>query len=233
MRTIQEYLKECDRGEIINGYIYKYAFSWELMGSKYKDVTCGEIVEKYRRTLNDYIDKLVKLQSESNEEEMILLAYHSSEDDDILFSLFKREDIMNEDLDYVTSYGYEFSEFEEVVGYYVADTYLTQYSINDLIIDYLHETSWTGYNHERLQEDLDKLIKATEEAEAHKDDPDYYMTAEEVFRRVEEEFGFEFEKHDSKQEAARHEFIQHATEYTEKCRSIEIKKLRTLLYQEP
>ena len=229
MKTIQEYLKECDRNAVVNGYIYKYAFSWELMGKSYKDVTCGEIVEKYKKRLNDYIDKLIEITPSGNDEEMILMAYHSSEEDDVMFSLFKKEDIMNEDLDYVTSYGYEFSEFEEVVGYYVSDTYLTQYAINDLIIDYLRETSRTGYNHERLQEDLDKLKEATEEAEAHKDDPNYSMSAEEVFRRIEEELGLEFEKKDPEQELARSKYIQHAVEYNTECRNIEIRKLRDLL----
>lgn len=229
MRTIQQYLKECDRSAIINGYIYKYAFGWELMGSEYKDITCGEIVEKYKRTLNDYIDKLINITPLKNDKEMILMAYHSGEDDDVLFSLFKKEDIMDESLDYVTSYGYEFTEFEEVVGYYVADTYLTQYSINDLILDYLYETSWTGFNHERLQEDVDKLKEATEKAKTHKDDPDYFISAEEMFKSIEEEFGFEREKKDPGQETAWRKYIQCTAEYNTECRNIEIRKLRDLL----
>ena len=71
MKTIQQYLRECDRSAIINGYIYKYAFNWELMGSEYKDITCGEIVEKYKRTLNDYIDKLIEITPLKKDKEMI------------------------------------------------------------------------------------------------------------------------------------------------------------------
>ena len=229
MKTIQDYLRECDRSAIVNGYIYKYAFGWDLMGNEYKDITCGEIVEYYNRTLNDYIDKLIALTPLKNEEEMILMAYHSSEDADVLFGLFKKEDILNEKLDYVTDYGYEFSEFEEVVGYYVADTYLTQYSINDLIIEYLYETSWTGYNHERLHDELEKLKEATKEAKAHKDDPDYFISAEEMFRRLDEEFGFEREKKDPEQETAWHKYVRCMAEYNKECRNIELRKLRDFL----
>ena len=57
MKTIQEYLKNCNRKEVINMYIYKYAFTPELIDKKYQNITCGEIIKKYTEILNNYIEQ--------------------------------------------------------------------------------------------------------------------------------------------------------------------------------
>lgn len=61
------------------------------------------------------------------------------------------------------------------MGYFVADTYLTQYEIDNLLVDFLHETSWTGFNHEDLERILNDLDESIKEEEEHKDDPNYYI----------------------------------------------------------
>ena len=129
----------------------------------------------------------------------------------------------------VESYAYEFSAFEDVVGYYVADTYLTQYEIDNLLVDFLHESSWTGFNHEDLDKIISDLEESTKEAEEHKDDPNYYTTAEEFFKQMEEEHGFEFEKKDEKQEEANDIFFKHLIDYNKKCKVIELQKLKDLI----
>ena len=62
------------------------------------------------------------------------------------------------------------------MGYFVADTYLTQYEIDNLLVDFLHETSWTGFNHEDLERILNDLDESIKEEEEHKDDPKKFTT---------------------------------------------------------
>ena len=130
------------------------------------------------------------------------------------------------------SYGYEFVPFEKAVTYYVADTYLTQYELNELLAEFLYEISWTGYEQEHLEETLASLDRSIEETKRHKNDPDYFMSHEEFIRRLEESLGIELEKTDPEQEEAWHEVIKHVSEYNVKCQKIEIAKLKKLLKNE-
>lgn len=234
MKIIQEYLKKCDRKAIINMYIYKYVFNYELMNQKYKDITCGEIRKKVTKLLNDYIDKLISIKPLLDKEETWILvtthSYDTFSDEDIQHLLIKKSDLLNKsDLENVESYAYELSSFEDVVGYFVADTYLTQYEIDNLLVDFLHETSWTGFNHEDLERILNDLDESIKEEEEHKDDPNYYISAEDFMKKIEEEHGFKFEKKDEKQEKAHDEFLKHLIDYNNICKAIELQKLKNLL----
>ena len=121
MKTIQEYLKNCNKKEIINMYIYKYVFTSELMDKKYKDITRGEIIEKHKKVLNDYINKLTSIKQKSKDKEVwILFSTHSFGEfnDEIQHLLIKKSDLLNQsDLDNIQTYAYEFSSFDEILGY--------------------------------------------------------------------------------------------------------------------
>ena len=226
MRTIQEYLKECDRESIIKDFIFQYAFSpMEMMSENCRNITIGQITDYYKENLNKLIDRLISTEPKLDDDRWILLAHHSAEDEcgDMVYCLYKESDIYKDE--FPVSYGYEFSPFEEVVGFYVADTYLTQYEINSLIADFLHEVSWTGFEQEELEEKVENIIQSAEDAELHKDDPDYFITHEELMKRMEERFGIEFERKDPVQEEAWYKFIRHQKEYNEVCQKVEIEKL--------
>lgn len=235
MKTIQEYLKNCNKKEIINMYISKYVFMSELMDRKYKNKTCGEIIEKYSKLLNEYIDKLVSMKpSTEDKETWILVSAHSfSEfDDEIQHLLIKKSDLLNQsDFDSIVSYAYDLSSFDEVIKFYVADTYLTQYYIDELLVEFLYESSFTGFNHENLEEILGDLKKTTKEIEEHKDDPNYFYSIEEVFKDLEENHDIEFEKKDEKQEEAYNKFVKQLMEFNKICRNIELKKLKDMIIE--
>ena len=233
MKTIQEYLKNCNRKEIINMYIYKYAFTPELIDKKYQNITCGEIIKKYTEILNNYIDKLISIKPNfDNDEVWILLSTHSygEFDDNIQHLLIKKSDLLSkDDLESVESYAYNLSPFEEILSYYVADTYLTQYEINDLLVDFLHESSWTGFEQENLKQTVEDLEESLREIDENKENPKTLYSAEEVFKQLEEEYGFEPEKKDEKQENAYKKFLKNIMEYEKECKNIELKKLKDLL----
>ena len=43
------------------------------------------------------------------------------------------------------SYGYNFIEQEKIMGYWVAETALTKYYLEDLMVDILYEASFFGF----------------------------------------------------------------------------------------
>ena len=233
MRTIQEYLKECDRESIIHVFIHQYAFSpLEMMDKNCREITLGQIMDYYEENLNKLIDRLINTTPVQSEDRWILLAHHcaSEESGDMVYNLYKEDELKTEGP--LVSYSYEFAPFEEVVGFYVADTYLTQYKINGLIVDFLNEVSWTGFEHEKLDGIVDEIIEGAEEAEAHKDDPSYFITLDELKNHMEEKFGLKHEEEDPRQEEARLRLSEHQIEYNDICQKIEIEKLKESIRKE-
>lgn len=49
MKTIQQYLKECDRESVANHYIYNYLFDSELMNPMYNEITIGDLKERMKK----------------------------------------------------------------------------------------------------------------------------------------------------------------------------------------
>lgn len=228
MRTIQEYLKECNRDNVIESFLYKYTFSGSLLWRNNKDLTINEIIEQERVALNGLIDRLIEIKPKKSDdgEVWILMTIHCAETDlgdDTANILVRQSDVMNEDLEWVTSYGYEFTPHEEAARFYVADTYLTQHYVEDLIVDYLYETSFTGYQQEGLKETLDRLNESI-------DDSKNNGTCEtKDFSEFLEEDGYGFERKDPAQEKAWRDYIRHCIDYNKKCMEIEIGKLREML----
>ncbi len=236
MKTIQEYLKNCNRKEIIDMYIYKYAFTSELIEKKYENITCGEIKKKYTEILNKYIDKLISIEPNVDDEEIwILLSIHAygEFDDNIQHLLIKKSDLLSkDDIESVESYAYNLSPFEEILMFYVADTYLTQYEINDLLVDFLYESSWTGFEHENLNQIIEDLEESLREVDENKANSKSLYSTEEIFKQLEEKYDFEFEKKDEKQEKAYEKFLKNLMEYNKICKNIELKKLKDLLVEQ-
>ena len=51
MKTIQHYLKECDREAIANHYIYNYLFDSRLMDPKYNEITICDLKERMKNKI--------------------------------------------------------------------------------------------------------------------------------------------------------------------------------------
>ena len=71
----------------------------------------------------------------------IFFAYHVIGDEDIDFALVKKLDLFKPST-ITNTYSYIFSPVEETSGFLVANTYLTQFNLEDLLIDYLFESSF-------------------------------------------------------------------------------------------
>ena len=226
--TVKDALLKCDRKKIAELYLNKYGW---LLGSVLEvddEVTFGKYRDRIKKNVIDLIDRLCKMTPKPPEEELIFLAVHSVDDafgDNISINLYRKKELL-EEKEHYACYGYEFVPFEVTLDYEIANTYLTRYWLDDLLVEYLYEVSWTGWEQQHLEDELETLRERAQETEEHKDDPEYSISSEEFTEKLEEELGAELERPDPKQEEAWREFIRYQLDYCRTCERIEIEKWR-------
>ena len=168
MKTVQEYIRNADREKLIGEYLHAHPIEFQEIRNK--DLTIKEVFEKYREELSRYIDHLCALSVVRKEpsEAGILYVFRNlyEASDDLDFGLLEAAELLEaEDLAKVNDYSYIFSKQEEIMGYYVADSELTQKHIYELMADVMYEASWLGFNNEHYEEEKQKLEEALKETE--------------------------------------------------------------------
>jgi len=217
METIQEKLRHCDREAVIGLFIHKYVLSSPLCLLEMRDMTIDEITEYYHFEINGLIDRIINADIKPNGD-FVFIVIHCCELDgeDIWVQLIKTSDLDRDG--FKVSYGYSLESYEVTAGYPVADTCLTDFYIDDLLAEYLHEVSLTGFQQERLQKVIDRIDKAINE-------PGKTYTHEEVIEKL-KGFGYETEEPDPEQQKAYRKLMAEIGEYNERCQEIELEKLR-------
>lgn len=148
------------------------------------------------------IDRLTDMDPEFDDDRGILMVVHSSGlntwDDDDIFTVLVRESEIISDAEDVQIYAYAMTTHARMVAFYIADTYLTQYYLGDLIIQFLHEALFFGPEQERLEEFMEEMERGIDESNGHE-----YLSVDDVCKEMEERFGFKLEVHDKRQEKPR------------------------------
>ena len=165
MKTVYEVLKTYDRKKIVDEYLYTYGpFFWEIAIDDTH--TPKEIRDKLEEKINHHIDYLLTFTPKPSTKD-VLLAYHVIPDsnlDDVNYVLVDLEEKEGEFTP--TSYAFEFSPTEEILGFLVSDAYTTQYYLTELLAYFLNESSFFGWMREGLEEERNTLDKAMEEIES-------------------------------------------------------------------
>lgn len=229
MKTIQKYLAECDREKIATEFIRKYWLDSELWDERLRDTTLGELIDRYTALTNRLMNNIITAVPSEQEEKWVFFAAHAHDGfnttDEILFYLAKVEDIKRGG-DFET-YAYDLCTFDEVVNYYVADTYLTQFYIDELIVHFLFEMSWYGVDQDELERVKSELLADVEESGFEADEE---LGSESMQEELDGE-GL-LEKRDPREEAASQTLEKTIDEYNEYCRNLEAEKIRELLARE-
>ena len=162
MKTVQQCLRELDKETLIDKYL---PLINEEISRKINKSTGGaqNIHQKFRDKISKYIDRLRNLPIKPSSDGKTGLVYIYLLDDDKpqkVSELANLEDIF-EFGDKAENYSYLACYQEEIVGFYVAETSLTQRYIYDLMIDVMYEASFYGYEDEEKAE----LLKTIEEFE--------------------------------------------------------------------
>lgn len=220
MKTIQYYLKNASRENLLGSLAYDLLRD-PLALLEMKDHTVAEIEEAYKAHMGKLIDHLLSLQAEPSDHMVFYLSDAKSHDDrtgktlDLVDLNQIREDI------HATGYGFEFTRWQESLGYLVADNKLTQDYLVDLLTQYLREITFFGSDPEahekKVEEVLDELDKSMEEFKAG----NVGVSLEELDR----ELGFPVDEKDEVQDTLRSEVIKAEMEYNRYCQFRERKRI--------
>ena len=229
MKTIQEHLKEYNRESLINAYCYRYPVSFNDLYLP-DDKTISEIRKKQKEAINKSIDFLCSVVPKADEEPCFLLAYHiiNPEDigEDIHFTLIPFSE-MNKDI--LSGFSFILSPTEEIVGYYVSDAYTSQYHLEDLLVWFLHEATFFGWEREDVEEEVKELDRRHKELEEGKAKT---IPADEVFKEL--GMGTEWfpEERNKEEENEEHELMHAIWEFNHKCMLREIEETKRLYEKE-
>lgn len=166
MKTIQECLRECDREKIINMYLKTYSFSvyMEYDEDGLSIMSWEEWEQQCRRRINDLIDKIISVEPKAGDDKWILITTHATPEylytfhdimrrqvnDGITHRLVNESELLTMPLEQIADYEFGASTFETIASFYVADTYLTQYFLDDLLVFFLFEAASYGFKKEHL-----------------------------------------------------------------------------------
>ena len=225
MKTIQEHFREADTEELINSYIFQHPLSFDPSDELNPNTTIAEIYKRYEDKLRNFIERIrtVECVPDPNDEEWVFFVHHTIEHDgdDIAVVLAKQEDIFKDD-ESLIPYGYDFSPIAETAGIPVADTYLTQRNIHAVLLDYMFETSFFGYEQEELPAAIQRLDEALEHSKAH---PEDLHPIDELWEKI----GYEPEKHDPDERHAWKECLHAESKYCRIATDIERRKVAECL----
>lgn len=221
MKTIQDYFKNANRDELIRFYIAENP----LQVKSEKDIFPENAFEKYYNSINKLIEKICNSKIKESDKPMVFLTHHSVDmlgnEDDIYHSLFEIEEVLKSDTP--TSYSFVLTDLEEAIGYYVADTYLTQRNITELLSFFLFEISFFGYEQEYLEEEREELAKRSEEAKSGELKT---ISTEEFWEKIEKDTGWTREVRNKDEEEAYNTLVKQVGEYNNTARLAEIKNFR-------
>ena len=223
MKTIQQVMKEMNLDHIENAYFYKYPVNLHSIKES-DDMTVSAVKDKISKRFQDYLNRLLTMEIERDDKNTwILFAYKSySIDQCNEVGLIKAVDLVKaKDLSSVNTYEYVLTEQKEALGFLVADNKLTQDSIMDVVVEFLYEMSWFGYEQEGLEEEKRSLDDSIKECEEHPERMKAFDLDD-----LRDEFGLPIKEEYPREEELIHEIFNAEHAYTMYCRNIELERIK-------
>lgn len=218
MKTVQTWLNKVDETELIDAYFAEFPIDYKMIADK--KLTLGEIQDHARERLTTFIDRMKICEIDPEKDACVFFACKEYREgyENIGIEMCQLEDIRTQE--HPQCYSWLFVDFGEVMGYFIADTELTQKNICSVLAQILYEMSFFGYTQEDMEKERRKTEKACEEAERGE-----CYTEDEVWER----FGFNRPEPDPKAERLKRKI--HAAEhaYCDFCREREIAEIKRLL----
>ena len=225
MKTVQQWLREIDRQELVNTYQFLYPPEfWRL---KNEEISVAEVYRRQAEFLNDFIDELLKLTPSQEDTQMIFLATSAYKDGlpDEQALLIAVDELDENSLP--ESYGWMLTDREELVGYRIADSELTLDNICSILAQIIEESSFLGYSKDTFESERESLIQSLEQSKKDIEEGNVY-SADEVW----EHLGLKRENPDPKADELRAGVIRAEVEYNQYYRSKELSALMRKLAEE-
>ena len=208
MQTIQEVIRNLDRKCLEGRYFYEHSPKlWEFRPDDTR--TIEEVKNMMSEDFQAFLDRLCNMQVKQPEGGKVRILYAHKEIwdtawcGDIATDLVYADEVLNAaDLSEVEHYAYEFTPQEEALGYFVADTKLTQDHLYDVVVSFLYEVSFFGYEQEDREEKLLLFEK------------DWIN-----------EIGIPKDEKSTEEEKLDHEVLESISKYNKYCKKIELEKV--------
>lgn len=195
----------------------------------FDEATIGVFKAVISERFQAFIDRLrnMKIKNDSGKQGL-LFVYKSQTESTILgtdVGLIHLDELFEEtDLSKINTYAYEFTEQKEALSFLVADTKLTQDNLMDVVVSFLDEISFFGYEQEDLQEELDLLNASIKQCEEHPEN--LKATTVDDLR---ERFGLPKEEIYQQEKAKAQNFYKAGMDYTQYCKTVELEKIKDSL----
>ena len=210
MNTVQEHLRDCDRERLLDELFYDDILCDTITLLENKEIPLLEKEKRYKENMGKFIDKLLEMEANPADGHILYLY-------DVLNDSFSREheldlirlDELKENID-CNAYAFDFSNWNEAIGYLVADTKLNQDNMVELLALFIREITFFGIAHrderlEQVRKDLEQGIKEAKEGNTR--------SAEEVFEELGKKYGWPEPEKDEKQDELRNAARQAKYEY--------------------
>jgi len=231
MKTIQQVLRETDHKSIESAYFFEHPINlWEV--KNLDDISIGEFNKHISDRFQEFLNKLCEMDIKKYRlKQGILFVYKSQTDDTLLgtsVGLIHADELIETDnISDLSTYAYEFTEQKEALSFLVADNKLTQDNLMDVIVDFLHEISFFGYNQESLGEEMKKLDESIKECKEH---PERLIEFD--HEKLCEEYGIPITEEYPEEDEMKRRYYEAGMEYTRYCKTIELQRIKNLLTKE-
>lgn len=223
--TIQDVIRGLDIDSIENAYYYEHPIQiHELIDLD--DITIGDYKNAISRRFHCFVERLCDMEIKNDSgKQGVLFVFKSQTESSILetdVGLIHVDELMeSEDLADVSTYAYEFIEQAEALSFLVSDAKLTQDNLMDVVVSFLFEVSFFGFEQEDLAENLESLHISIEEIKEHPENLVSYSSEE--FRK---RFGLPKEEIYPGEERKKNSFYKAGMEYTHYCKTMELLKMK-------
>ena len=219
MKTVQECFREVKEESLIRYYLYKYPISIDEIANE--DLTVKAAKELIWDKLRKYIERLRNVEIEKSKDgEDCILFYHKKMEKgfpDDTSSLVCLNELI-EKQEEADTYDYIFTKHAEILSFYVADTEMTQEHMIPLLTDVMHTASIFGFEQERLQEEIEKILEVAGKTE--NGNTVYYSLDD-----IRAELGLKKEEEDPMEDELWRNAARASFEYDRYCKKRELKAL--------
>ncbi len=222
MKTIKEHLAGSDREKLLNCLSYRFLDD-PVNLLELKNRTVQDIRERYSRFMNGFIERLLSIDALHSGTRVFYL-YTSYDKDEVLDLIDLAETA--KDIE-APGHDFSFTDWDESLGFLVADTKLTQDNLIDLLAQYLDGASYFGADERsraaklsELEKKLDEGIRSMKEGRCR--------PAEEVFDEIRWEHGFPIPEKDPRQDALRYQAIKAVGKFERYSRTRERRRILSI-----
>lgn len=222
MRTVQEALNDFDEGELIDDYYDKHPI--DLIDCD-DDMDVVEAKSAAFAVMKYYLQRLKTLPIKQGEDQGIFFVHRYIEDgvgSETSALVYLNE--LKSKGDQALPYAYDLIEQSEILGYWVAETDLTLYYLEDLLIDIMYEASEYGIEQEDLQAEKNELVQASKSPLISEK-----LDWEKFKQDFADEMGFQLDKQSAEESKLERKVIEAVSAYNEYSRKKELCKVMDLL----